>query len=313
MSLLNPVRKLAVGIGLVLPVLTVLLSCNKSESPKTFASPDAAGNALIEAAKSGDQNVVLALFGPNSKEVIYSGDATQDKQAFEAFLSSYQQMNRWRRLDDDTQVLVIGADNFPFPIPLKKTSSGQWSFDLAAGRDEILSRRVGRNELVTIDVCSALADAQNDYFSQSKGDGANHYALKFISSNGKRDGLFWEPSAGDAKSPLGPLVAFATDEGYQLKANSRQPFYGYYYRILNRQGTHAAGGAMDYLVNGEMVNGFAFLAYPAEYGASGIMTFIVSEDGEVYQKDLGTDTAKLAAAIAEFDPDESWSSVSDEE
>lgn len=304
-------RKMAFASGLNLLVLILLfVSCNRSQKVKTFVSPDAAGKALVGAAKSGREDALLEIFGAGAKDTVSSGDTVQDKQALQNFAAAYEVMNRWRKLDDRTQVLIVGADNNSFPIPLKKNDAGHWYFDTEAGKDEILARRIGGNELVTIDVCFALADAQNDYFSQRHdGGGDSQYALRFISTSGKQDGLYWQSSSAQPQSPLGPLVAFATDEGYHVQANSRQPFYGYYYRILTKQGSHAEGGAKDYVVDGKMVNGFAFVAYPAEYGSSGIMTFIINQDGVVYQKDLGKETSQLAMGMSEFDPDPSWSTV----
>jgi hypothetical protein len=221
-------------------------------------------------------------------------------------------MHRWRKMPDDAQVLLIGADNFAFPIPLKKNGSGQWFFDAAAGKDEILARRIGRNELAVIDICGALADAQAEYFAQTQDDGSTkHYALKFISDTGKKNGLYWESPEGQTRSPLGPLVAFATDEGYSVKPNSHLPFHGYYFHMLNRQGSHTPDGARDYVVDGKMANGFAFVAYPAEYGNSGVMTFIINQDGVLLQKDLGKNTKETATAMTEFDPDATWSQVAD--
>jgi len=306
-------RRIAVVSQLLLFVLIVsLAACNKSDSSsvKVFASPDDAGNGLMEAAKSGDLNAVLAVFGPGSKDIIFSGDAVQDQTTVQRFIAAYGQMHRWRKMPDGAQILMIGADNFAFPIPLKKNAGGQWFFDAAAGKDEILARRIGRNELAVIDVCGALADAQGEYFSQVHQDGsAKHYALKFISDTGKQNGLYWESPEDQPRSPLGPLVAFATEEGYNVKPNSHAPFHGYYFHMLNRQGSHAPGGAKDYLVDGKLAAGFAFVAYPAEYGNSGVMTFIINQDGVLLQKDLGKTTAETAAAMTEFDPDASWSQV----
>jgi hypothetical protein len=214
-------------------------------------------------------------------------------------------MHRWRKMPDGSQVLLVGADNFAFPIPLKKNAAGQWFFDTAAGKDEILARRIGRNELAVINVCDALADAQAAYFSQSK----KQYAVKFISDTGKHDGLYWESAEGQPQSPLGPLVAFATSEGYSAKPNSHVPFHGYFFHMLTKQSSHARGGAKDYMVDGKMVGGFAFVAYPAEYGNSGIMTFMISQDGVLFQKDLGKSTTETAVAITQFDPDTSWTPV----
>jgi hypothetical protein len=291
---------------LVLSLIISFAACNKSDnpSPRVFASPDDAGNALLEAAKSGDPNAIPAIFGPESKEIISSGDPVQDKTMVDAFVAGYGVMHRWRKMPDGAQILLVGADNFPFPIPLRKNGGGQWFFDTAAGKDEILARRVGRNELAVIDVCAALADAEAEYFGSTK-----QFALKFISDTGKQNGLYWESAEGQPQSPLGPLVAFATDEGYRAKPNSHAPFHGYNFHMLTRQGSHAQNGAKDYVVNGKMVGGFAFVAYPAEYGNSGIMTFIINQDGVLFQKDLGKTTAETAAALTEFDPDASWTPV----
>jgi hypothetical protein len=215
-------------------------------------------------------------------------------------------MHRWRKMPDDAQVLLIGADNFAFPIPLKKNGAGQWFFAVAAGKDEILARRIGRNELAVIDICGALADAEAEYFSQ-RHEGAKQYAAKFISDSGKQNGLYWDSPEGQPKSPLGPLVAFATTEGYSAKPNSHMPFHGYYFHILSRQGSHAQGGAKDYVVDGKLVGGFAFVAYPAEYRNSGVMTFIINQDGVLLQKDFGKTTTETATAMTEFDPDDTWS------
>jgi hypothetical protein len=297
---------------ILLALMMGLAACTKAPSIKTFASPDDAGNGLLQAAKSGNLDAVLAIFGEDSKQIIFSGDAVQDKTTVDAFVAAYGVMHRWRKMPDDAQVLLIGADNFAFPIPLKKNSSGQWFFDAAAGKDEILARRIGRNELAVIDICGALADAQAEYFARTQDDGGTkHYALKFISDTGKRNGLYWESPEGQERSPLGPLVAFATDEGYNVKPNSHLPFHGYYFHMLNRQGSHTPDGARDYVVDGKMANGFAFVAYPAEYGNSGVMTFIINQDGVLLQKDLGKNTKETATAMTEFDPDATWSQVPD--
>ena len=305
--------RFAVTIRLIVLALVIpLVACNKSAKPsfQVFASPDDASNGLVKAAKSGDQNAVLAIFGPESKETIFSGDAVQDKATVEAFVAAYGVMHRWRKMPDEAQILLIGADNFAFPIPLKKNAAGQWFFDTVAGKDEILARRIGRNELAIIDVCWALADAQAEYFSQSRNRGsANQYAVKFISDTGQQNGLYWDSPEGQPKSPLGPLVAFATTEGYSVKPNSHVPFHGYYFHMLNRQGSRAQGGAKDYVVDGKVVGGFAFVAYPAEYGNSGVMTFIINQDGVLLQKDLGKNTTETATAMTAFDPDASWSQV----
>ena len=303
-------REIAITSRLILLVLFILfVGCNKSAKPsyKVFASPDDAGNGLLTAAKSGDPNAVLAIFGPESKDIILSGDPVQDKDNAGRFVTAYGVMHRWRKMPDESQILLVGADNFPFPIPLKKNAVGKWYFDAAAGREEILARRIGRNELAVMDVCMALADAQSEYYSERHADGSTRqFAMKFISDTGKQNGLYWESPEGQPKSPLGPLAAFATREGYSLKPDSHVPFHGYYFHMLTRQGSHAPGGAKDYVVNGKMTGGFAFVAYPAEYRNSGVMTFIINQDGVLLQKDLGKTTTETAAAMTEFDPDPSW-------
>jgi hypothetical protein len=292
-----------------LAIVILFAGCSKSAKPayQTFASPDDAGNGLLTAAKSGDPNAVIAVFGPDSKDIVVTGDPVQDKNTAALFIAGYNAMHRWRKMPDGSQTLLIGADNFPFPIPLKKDAAGQWYFDVAAGREEILVRRIGRNELSVMEVCMALADAQSEYYSQRLGDGSTQqYAVKFISDAGKQNGLYWESQEGQPKSPLGPLAAFATNEGYSLKPDSHVPFHGYYFHMLTRQGSHAPGGAKDYVVDGKMTGGFAFVAYPAEYRNSGVMTFIINQDGVLLQKDLGSATTQTAAAMTEYDPDPSW-------
>jgi Protein of unknown function (DUF2950) len=300
--------------SLITPVI-MLTSCSKPETAataeaQTFASPEEAGKALLAAAKSGNQDTILAIFGPQSKEIVDSGDPTQNKETVQAFVAAYDTMNRWRKMDDKSEILVLGVDNFPFPIPLKQNGAGRWYFDTAAGKEEILARRIGRNELAAIKICGALADAQAEYHSQPH-DGAKQYAQKFISDEGKQNGLYWQAAEGQPKSPLGPLAAFATAEGYTVQPNAHQPFHGYFFRILAKQGPQAKGGAKDYLVNGKMTGGFAFVAYPAEHGNSGVMTFVINQDGVLFQKDLGNTTVDAATAMSEFNPDASWSPVAE--
>jgi hypothetical protein len=267
-------------------------------------------NALVAAAKSGDQNALLAIFGSDSKQIIYSGDAVQDKNAADAFVAGYGVMHRWRNMADGSQTLLVGADNFPFPIPLKKNGDGKWFFDTAAGKDEVLNRRIGRNELAIIEVCGAVADAQAEYFTHPHdGEKAKQYAAKFISDDGKQNGLYWKSADGQPASPLGPLAADAAAEGYSAKPEGHTPFHGYYFRMLKGQTAKTPGGAKDYMVNGKMTGDFAFVAYPAEYGNSGVMTFMINQDGVLLQKDLGKTTTETATAMTEFDPDASWSIV----
>jgi hypothetical protein len=293
----------------LLGILVLIVGCSKSAKPsyQVFASPDDAGSGLVTAAKSGDVNMVLAVFGPDSKDIILSGDPVQDKEIAGVFVHAYDVMHRWRKMPDDSQILLVGADNFPFPIPLKKNPAGQWYFDAAAGREEILVRRIGRNELAVMDVCMALVDAEAEYFSMHHDDGSSHqFAAKFISDTGKQNGLYWDAPEGQPKSPLGPMAAYATNEGYNVKPDAHVPFHGYYFHMLTRQSSNAHGGAKDYVVNGKMTGGFAFVAYPAEYRNSGVMTFMINQEGVLLQKDLGTATTQTAAAMSEFDPDPSW-------
>lgn len=309
-------RRIAVITQLPLLILVICwAACTKSEnsSSKVFQSPDEAGEALLQAARSGDQNALVMVLGPESKQLISSGDPTEDKTIVDAFVGGYGEMHRWRKMTDGSQILLVGADNFPFPIPLRRNAGGRWYFDTASGKDEILARRIGRNELAVIDVCGALAAAQAEYFSLHRDDaGTNQYALKFISDTGRRNGLYWESPDGQARSPLGPLVAFATKEGYSVKPNSHTSFHGYNFRMLTKQGSHAPGGAKDYVVDGKMVGGFAFVAYPTEYGDSGVMTFMINQDGVLLQKDLGKTTTETATAMTEFDPDGTWTVVGEQ-
>jgi Protein of unknown function (DUF2950) len=303
----NRLSILSTSKVLFLALIIALTACQKSPEPapsiQSFTSPDEAGAALAAAAKAGDQSAISAIFGAGSKDVILSGDAVQDKNAAEAFAARYAVMHRWRKMPDGALMLLVGADNFPFAIPLKKNDSGQWSFDLPAGKDEMLSRRIGRNELATIDACGAAADAQADYFSQlHDGETTKQYAVKFISDPGKQNGLYWKSADGQPESPLGPLAAFATTEGYKANPNAHTAFHGYYFKMLTSQSANAPGGAKNYLVNGKLVGGFALAAYPAIYGNSGVMTFIVNQDGVVLQKDLGQDTTNIATAMSTFDP-----------
>ncbi len=311
--------RIIVSRSRLLPLVLIipLAACSKPEKPSTgvFASPDEASSALRAAVKPGDQNALLAIFGPNSKEIISSGDAVQDKNVADTFAAGYDVMHRWRKMPDGGQILLVGADNFAFPIPLEKNAEGKWFFDTAAGKEEILNRRIGRNELAIIDVCAAVADAQAEYFSQLH-DGAttNQFAAKFISDPGKQNGLSWKSSDGKPEGPLGPLAAAASAEGYSSKPDVHTAFHGYFFRMLKGQTDKAPEGAKDYLVDGKMLGGFAFVAYPAEYGNSGVMTFIINQDGVLLQKDLGKTTAEIASAMTEFDPDAGvgWKPVDEE-
>jgi hypothetical protein len=290
---------------------SLLVSCGKEESPKpeqkTFASPADAGDAFLAAAKADDQSALQAIFGPDSKNVLFSGDAVKDKDSLKEFVAAYDQMHRWREIKVGGEILYVGADNFPFPIPLGKNPSGQWVFDTAAGKDEILARRIGKDELSAIAACSATATAQQTYFGQTHdGDAVKQYSQKFISDDGKQNGLYWPTATGQPPSPLEQVRDFANAAGYTNAGDKPQPFNGYYFRFLTKQGAAAKGGAKDYLVNGHLTGGFAILAYPVDYRNSGVMTFIVGTDGVVYQKDLGEKTADIASAMAEYNPGDGW-------
>jgi hypothetical protein len=297
----------------LLATVTLLAACSKSENVKskaaqeTFASPASAGAAFEAAAKSGDQSALLAIFGQDAKDVLFSGDSAKDQKNLQDFVAAYDQMNRWRAIKAGGQMLFVGPDNYPFPIPVGQNPSGQWYFDTPAGKDEILARRIGKDELTAIAACTAIADAEQQYFSRAHdGDTVKQYAQKFISDEGKQNGLYWPVSAGQPASPFEDVRDFAKAAGYTNAGEQPQPFNGYYFRFITKQGEKAKGGAKDYIVNGRMTGGFAAVAYPVEYRNSGIMTFMVGTDGIVYQKDLGDQTANAAAAITEYNPGDGW-------
>ena len=272
---------------------------------KTFPSAEAATEALYVAVKSGDTDALLAIFGPGGKELVLSGDEVQDKNGRQTFVERYDQMHRLVQAGDHTFTLVIGAENWPMPIPIVE-ANGAWFFDTASGKEEILYRRIGKNELAAIQTCDVLVEAQIEYASQPREPSDKKlYAAKFISDPGKRNGLYWKADDNDA-SPIGPLIADAAAQGYSGRTS---PYQGYYFRILTRQGPSAAGGAKSYMANGQLEYGFAFVAYPAEYRNSGVMTFIVASDGVVYEKDLGPNTASVAKAMTTYNPDTTWKQV----
>jgi hypothetical protein len=280
--------------------------------PKTFASPDEAGEALHQAAKSGDQAALLAIFGPDGKEVLFSGDPATDQNALQDFAATYEAMKRWGNIAAGGKILYVGIENFPFPIPLEQDSSGRWYFDAASGADEILARRIGRNELMAIAALGALTNAEQQYFSQGRsGQNVQQYAAKLASDPGTQNGLYWPVGEGKPPSPLGQMGDFATVTGYAKPGEKARPFGGYYFRVLTKQGDTAKDGAKDYVTNGAMAGGFAILAYPARYKDGGIMSFIVAEDGVVNEKDLGERTADVAASITDYNPGDGWKPVSD--
>ena len=279
---------------------------------QAFKTPDEAASALVKAAKAGDMKALVTVLGPDGEDIVSSGDEVADQATREKFVAAYDAKNRINMEGDNKAVMIIGPEDFPLPIPILR-KDGMWRFDTAAGRDEILFRRIGKNELDAIQASLAYVDAQNEYAEKDRtGAGINTYAQRIISQPGKKDGLYWPTSQGEEESPLGDLVAQATAQGYRV-GGGRTPYHGYYFKILTKQGPAAPGGELDYVVNGKMIGGFALVAYPAEYRNSGVMTFIVSHAGDVYQKDLGPNTDKLAERMTSFNPDSTWQKVADTE
>jgi len=287
---------------------TNVWSASPKARQKTFASPEEAVQALVGSMKAGNKKILSAIFGPEPMAWLSSGDAVRDRAEQERFLKAYEEKNFLERAGDDRAILQVGNDDWLFPFPIIKKGSA-WVFDSEAGKEELLNRRIGRNELRVMEAMEEYIAAQREYASKDRmGGGINAYAQKFMSTPGKKDGLFWQAKEGEEESPMGPLVAGAAQEGYTKKTKSKtpSPFQGYYFRILTAQGQHAPGGAYDYTVKGNMGLGFGLVAYPAKYGSSGIMTFMVNQEGVVYQKDLGEKTAQTAAAIRNYDPDTTW-------
>jgi hypothetical protein len=276
---------------------------------KTFATPEAAVSALVAAASAKDTNALRVIFGPAAED-LQNPDRVQATNDLIEFSTAFNQTNRIVRESDSKCVLQIGENFWPFPVPIVKKDA-QWFFDTEAGKDELINRRIGNNELATLQAVRAYVEAQRDYAAKDRdGDEVLEYAQKLMSTPGTKDGLYWPPELDGEISPLGPLAAQAQAQGYGLKAREegaeREPFHGYFFKILTRQGKSAPGGKYDYIINGNMIGGFALVAWPAEYGESGIMTFIVNQQGRVYQKDLGPKTAKTAAGMKSYDPDKTW-------
>ena len=296
-------------------VVILLAACFPARSmaqqpgQKTFSSPEDASNALVTAAQSNDEKMMLDILGADGKQIVSSGDDVEDAQSRANFVQRYQEMHRLVKEPDRTTVLYIGAENWPTPIPLLNRGNA-WYFDTEAGKKEILFRRIGRNEISTISVCQELVAAQKEYYSTQH----NEYAQEIFSDEGQHNGLYWKAADGEPQSPIGPLVASAVAKGYAKSPDGAPtPYRGYYYLILKRQGKNGPGGAKSYIANGKMTEGFAFVAYPAEYGSSGVMTFIVNEDGGVYQKDLGKRTDVLAKAMKEYNPNSSWQKAEEQQ
>jgi hypothetical protein len=303
-SLSKYIRVVAIAV-----FVAAFAGCSVAAAPKqkVFATGEEGVNAFVKALREGNKDELLAIFGSDANELISSGDDVADRQRRLMFVKAYDEQHKLD-VEGDKLVLIVGKNDWPFPIPLVK-QEGQWIFDTAAGKEEILNRRIGRNELNTIQVMLTIVDAEREYAMKDRdGDGLLEYAQKFKSDPGKKNGLYWEAKEGEEPSPLGLLVAAARQEGYFEKESPAKPppYHGYFYRILTAQGANAAGGAFDYIVNGKMIGGFAVVAYPAEYGNSGIMTFIVNHDSVVYQKDLGENTEQEAQVMKLFDPDKTW-------
>jgi len=288
-----------------------LAAAAKSVKQVTFASAEEAVRVLADTAKAKDMKAILALFGPAGKGVVVSDDEAADKDLLNRFVTAYDEKNRLEMSGDSKAFLFVGNNEWPFPIPVVKKGD-RWSFDTKEGKTEILRRRIGGNELGTVQACLAYVDAQKDYARMiPQKDGLTAYARKFISDPGTRNGLYWETKEGEEPSPLGMFMARARKEGLTAKKVEGKPvpYHGYFYKILGSQGKNAPGGSYDYVVKDRMIGGFALVAYPAQYGVTGVMTFIVNQEGVVYQKNLGKGTAKTAGAMKAFDPDNSWKKV----
>ena len=297
---------ITMAIVMILSAVSTVLGVTTLEQ-KTFSSPQQAVETLIDAVRNNSEGELLAIFGPGSEPLISSGDEVADQSGKARFLKAYAEKNTFKQEGGRT-TLIIGDKEYPFPIPLVREGDA-WRYDTEAGLDEILNRRVGRNELHTIDVMHAYTEAQREYACMKRnGGGTAEFAQKLASSEGRQDGLYWKAEAGEKESPFGPLIARAVEQGYSggLDQDPPEAYRGYYFKVLRQQGPHANGGAFDYVVDGKMILGFGLVAYPAKYWASGIMTFIVNQEGVIYERDLGERTAAMAAAMTRFDPDASW-------
>jgi hypothetical protein len=303
---LAPSRRRALGALAALIVMTLGLAAAAAQL--TFKTPEETFAALIAAARADNTKALIAVLGPEGESFILTDDPVADKRALQRFVAAYDESNHIDMKDKDTAILTVGKEDWPLPIPAVKKGK-TWFLDAAEGKEEIIDRRIGRDELNAMEVCRAYVDAQREYASKDRNnDGYIEYAQKFLSSPGEHDGLYWPTKEGEEPSPLGPLVVEAQAAGYSIdnQHEGPVPYYGYYYRILKGQGPHARGGAYDYVVNGHMMGGFAIVAFPAEYGVTGIMTFIVNHDGDVYQKDLGPDTEAIAQKMKLYDPGPGW-------
>jgi hypothetical protein len=310
--LINPLCYRGLAVYMIILVITAygFLAAAQDAKQREFKTPQDAFNALSEADKNNDTNALLAIFGPGSKDIISSGDAVADTKARQYFAKAAAEEVKFSNYDDKTILIYIGKDGWCFPIPIVK-SGQEWVFSTQDGKEEIINRRIGRNELNTIKVSLAYVDAQHEYASKGRnGDTLPQYAQHFMSRENKKDGLYWVAPPGEEISPLGPLIVHATEEGYTFRKGEKpSPYHGYFFKILKSQGSNAPGGKFDYVVDGKMVKGFGLVAYPAQYGVSGIMTFMVNQEGVVYEKDFGPKTDELAKAITAYDPDKTWEKV----
>jgi len=294
----------------VMVIMTFAGTSFAAAKQKSFVSAEEAVKALVTAARNNNDSELLAIFGPEGRDLIFSGDKVSDKQRREKFLADYDEQNKLVP-EGDSMILVISKKEWPFPIPITKKGE-TWFFDTKKGIEEVLNRRIGMNELFTIQTVLAVVDAQREYaMIDHDGDGLREYAEKFASDPGKQNGLYWMTKEGEDPSPLGELLVKAKAEGYSRKDSKGNPvpYHGYFYKILKAQGKNAPGGAYDYIINGNLIGGFAVVAWPAKYGNSGVMTFVINHDGVVYQKNLGKDTEKVAKAITKYDPDKTWKKV----
>jgi hypothetical protein len=294
-------------VSLLIVLAAILAGCSRSVHQKDFGSAEEAVQALIAAARSDDPHALLEVLGKDAEPMVRSGDPVQDKNSRERFLHSYASSHTLSAGPDGMTTLDVGTDQWPFPFPLVQRD-GRWKFDSTAGMEEIINRRVGENELSAIQSCLAFVDAEREYYARNvEQDSLQHFAQKLVSTEGRKDGLYWPTKDTDSPSPLGEAFARARSEGYFKEgASNAAPYHGYVYRLLTSQGSHAHGGAYDYMVRDKMLGGFALIAVPAEYGTSGVMTFIVNHDGVVFSKDLGPMTATAAQLIESFDPDAGW-------
>lgn len=307
-------RRLGAIIGTLAIVALSWLSFPATAAQTRFATPEDGVAALVEAVKADDQAALRAILGRHGSKLVRSGDPIADAQNREQFIRLYAESSKIVRADDKRAELLIGKDGWPMPIPLIRANDKRWRFDTRSGETEILARRIGRNELAAIQVCLAIVDAEREFATRDPdGDGLHEYADRFASAPGKRDGLYWPTNPGEPLSPLGPLLAQAAVDGYASPdSGSLVPYHGYYFKILTSQGKDAPGGEYNYFVDGEMVAGFALIAYPARYGASGIMSFMVNQDGIVYERNLGKNTTAIASELTSFNPDAGWKRSTDQ-